>query len=182
MATETIAAIVDADRRAGRVRPRLRSGGDVYFRVRSYAGYGKLSNRRPRNGPGRGGGLAEPQGGARSTSRSGRRHKAGRGHQPGTRPGARAAPAGTSSARRWPRQELGAVLRRSTAAAPTSSSPTTRTRSPSPGGRGGRFARVWMHNGMVESTRREDVEIGGQHLPALRGAGSLRARGAWSPI
>ena len=34
-----------------------------------------------------------------------------------------------------------------------------------------------MHNGMVETGRGEDVEVGGQHLPALRGARSVRARG-----
>ena len=28
------------------------------------------------------------------------------------------------------------------------------------------FAHVWMHNGMVDVGGGEDVEIGGQHLPA----------------
>ena len=47
-------------------------------------------------------------------------------------------------------QELGAASR-STAAAPTWSSPTTRTRSPSPRRRGRPLARIWMHNGMIET-------------------------------
>ena len=45
-ASETIDAIVDADRGADRRRATpTRRGGDVYFRVASFDGYGKLSNR-----------------------------------------------------------------------------------------------------------------------------------------
>ncbi len=33
------------------------------------------------------------------------------------------------------------------------------------------FAQIWMHNGMIENGSGEDVEVRGQHLPALRGAG-----------
>ena len=40
---------------------------------------------------------------------------------------------------------------------------------------GERFARVWMHNGMLRLTRREDVQVARQHRGARRGA---RARGA----
>ena len=35
---------------------------------------------------------------------------------------------------------------------------------------GRRFARVWAHNGMLELARREDVEVRGEHRPALRRA------------
>ena len=59
---------------------------------------------------------------------------------------------------------------RSTAAARTSSSPTTRTRSPRPR-RPAAAARPDLdaqRDG--PDRRREDVEVGGQHLPALRGA------------
>ena len=43
--------------------------------------------------------------------------------------------------------------------------------------RGVPLARIWMHNGMVRIGRGEDVEVGRQHLPALRGARPLRPRG-----
>ena len=116
----------------------------------------------------------------RSTSRSGRRASRTR-TRPGPRPGARAAPAGTSSARRWPRS-CSAPTSRSTAAARTSSSPTTRTRSPRPRRRAGvPLARIWMHNGMVQHRRGEDVEVARQHLPALRGARPVRRARRWSP-
>ena len=55
----------------------------------------------------------------------------------------------------------------STAAAPTWSSRTTRTRSPRPRRRAAQpLAAIWMHNGMVQHGRREDGEVGGQHLAA----------------
>ena len=40
------------------------------------------------------------------------------------------------------------------------------------------LARLWVHNGMVRLTRREDGQVGRQHLPAARGARRLRARRA----
>ncbi len=64
-------------------------------------------------------------------------------------PWGRGGPGGTSSARRWPRRCWGPTSR-STAAAATSSSPTTRTRPPRPGPRTATpLARLWVHNGMV---------------------------------
>ena len=39
------------------------------------------------------------------------------------------------------------------------------------------FARIWMHNGMIETDAAKMSKIGGEHLSALRGARSLRARG-----
>ena len=47
LASETIAEIVELIEALIESRPRLRVGGDVYFRVRSFPGYGKLSNRDP---------------------------------------------------------------------------------------------------------------------------------------
>ena len=47
--------------------------------------------------------------------------------------------------------------------------------------RGVPLARIWMHNGMVQMADGEDVEVGRQHLPALRGARPLRAARRWSP-
>ena len=44
--------------------------------------------------------------------------------------------------------------------------------------RGRPLARIWMHNGMVQAgSRREDVEVARQHLPARRGDRRLRRRG-----
>ena len=66
----------------------------------------------------------------RATSRCGSRRKSAR-TPPGTRRGGRVAPAGTSSALRWPRSSS-ATSSRSTEAEPTCGSRTTRTSSPSP--------------------------------------------------
>ena len=111
--------------------------GDVYFRVRSLPEYGELSHRdvdEMDQGEGVEGADRKED---RSTSRCGRRRSPSRTPR-GTRRGAAAAPAGTSSARPWPRRCSGSSSR-STAAGSTSSSPTTRTRrrrrSPPAGGR-----------------------------------------------
>ena len=97
---------------------------------------------------GRGGRGRAAASATRSTSRSGRRRRRGR-TPPGTRPGAAAGPAGTSSARRW-RRRCSASASTSTAAARTSSSPTTRTRRRRRrAARGEPLTRLWMHNGMV---------------------------------
>ena len=74
------------------------SGGDVFFDVTKDPGYGKLSNRRPDEQQGEGGGAASKKRNAgRLRPLESRPSRASR---PGTAPGARAAPAGTSSARR----------------------------------------------------------------------------------
>ena len=100
-------------------------------RCASFDGYGKLSNRPPdQMRAGRGRRRRRAQAESPRTSRSGRPTRRAR-TPPGARPGASAGPAGTSSARRWPRRSS-APTSRSTAAAPTWSSPTTRTRSPRP--------------------------------------------------
>ena len=47
LATETIEGIVTLIAELVEAGHAYESGGDVYFRVRSFDGYGKLSNRRP---------------------------------------------------------------------------------------------------------------------------------------
>ena len=110
----------------------------------------------------------------RSTSPSGRRTRRAR-TPAGTRPGARAGPAGTSSARRWPRR-AGRLLR--------DPRRRLRPRLPPPRERdrpvrgGGAAVRPDLDAQRDDrDRRREDVEIRGQHLPAVRGARSVWARG-----
>ena len=99
----------------------------------------------------------------------------GRGHVLGRRRGAAGGRAGTSSARRWPRS-CWAWSSTSTAAASTSSSRTTRTRRRRRWPRAGsRWRALWMHNGMLQLGRREDVQVGRQHPRARRGARRGRA-------
>jgi cysteinyl-tRNA synthetase len=102
--------------------------GDVYFRVRSDPGYGRLSGRKLESMDQGRGWRAPSSSRTRSTSRCGRRRSPMR-TPLGTRRGGRAAPAGTSSARRWP-SSSSASASTSTAAGRTSCSPTTRTRPP----------------------------------------------------
>ena len=118
LASETIGQIVEL------IQALIDSGsayaveGDVYFRVRSDPRYGELSHRSvDDDGPGRGRRGRRSSRRTRSTSRSGRRRRRAR-TPPGTRPGAAAGRAGTSSARRWPRS-CSASASTSTAAATT---------------------------------------------------------------
>jgi cysteinyl-tRNA synthetase len=123
--------------------------GHVLFAVDSYAGYGALSGRS----------TEDMIAGARVEVAPFKRNpmdfvlwKPSTDDLPaGTAPGAGAAPAGTSNARPWRRRSW-ARASTSTAAASTSSSPTTRTRSPNPPAPTpkGEFARVWMHNEMLQ--------------------------------
>ena len=107
------------------------SGGDVYFRVRSFDGYGKLSNRDPDDmDQGEEAGTAElkedPLDFALWKARKEGEDTAWPSPWGDGPPGLahRVLGDGREAARRW--------TSRSTAAAPTSSSPTTRTRSPRP--------------------------------------------------
>ena len=108
LATETIAEIVELIEDLIDGGHAYESGGDVYFRVRSFDGYGKLSNRDPDEmDQGEEAGSAAAQGGpARLRALEGA--QGGRGHVLALARGARAGPAGTSSARRWPRSCSGA--------------------------------------------------------------------------
>ena len=117
------------DRDADRPRPRLRGRGPRPLRR------GELPRLRPLRQPlaRRDAGRRPRRGGALQARPDGLRALEALERRPspaGPRPGATAAPAGTSSARRCPRR-CSAPPSTSTAAASTSSSPTTRTRSPS---------------------------------------------------
>ena len=174
-ATETIPEIVAFIERARRTRPRVRGRAATSTSAsRAFPSYGRLS--RPAARPGRGAG-AEPAQGGPARLRALEGEQAGRGHVRGTRRGARAGRAGTSSARRWPRS-CSARRSRSTAAGSTSSSRTTRTSSPSRAALGHEFAQIWMHNGMLQLHRREDVEVGRQHRDDPRGARRVGPRDA----
>ena len=102
--------------------------GDVYFRVSHWQEYGRLSGQKPIRWRSRSRTRARR---IRATSRSGRRTSRTR-TPGGTRPGAAAGRAGTSSARRWLPSCSGRSSR-STAAGSTSSSRIMRTSSPSRG-------------------------------------------------
>ena len=99
LATETIAGIVALIADLVESGHAYESGGDVYFRVRSFDGYGKLSNRRPEDMD-----QGEEAGSAslkedRARLRPLEGAQGGRGHQLGLALGPGAARPGTSSAR-----------------------------------------------------------------------------------
>ena len=130
LATETIGEILELIAELIDTGHAYESGGDVYFKVRSFAPTGSsptgarrtwTRERRP---------ARSRSSRTRLTSRSGRRIRRARTRN-GTRPGGRAGLVGTSSARPWPRLSWGHPSR-STAAVPIWFSPITRTRSPSP--------------------------------------------------
>ncbi len=136
LATETIAGIVALIAELVEGGHAYESGGDVYFRVRSFGEYGKLSNRRPEEMD------QGEEAGTASLKEDPLDFALWKAHKPGEdtswdSPWGPVARAGTSSARRWPRPSS-APRSRSTAVAPTSSFPTTRTRSPSRRRRDGR--------------------------------------------
>ena len=164
------------DRGADRVGHAYESGGDVYFRVRSFDGYGKLSNRDPDEmDQGEEAGTRRAQGEpARLRALEGA--QARRGQRLGLAVGRGAARAGTSSARRWPRR-CSAPTSRSTAAARTCL-PPPRERDRADRGGARRAARADLDAQRDDPDGRgEDVEVGRQHLPALRGDRPLRRRG-----
>ncbi len=151
------------------------SGGDVYFRVASFEGYGKLSNRRPEDmdqGEEAGRRVAE---GEPARLRPLESPEGGRGHRLGLALGPRPPRLahrvlgdGRARARpllRDPRRRLG----------PRLPPPRERDR-PVRGGRP-RLRPPLDAQRHGRDRRGEDVEVGGQHLPALGGARPLRARG-----
>ena len=96
---------------------------------------------------------------------------------PGTRRGAAAGRAGTSSARRWPRTCSGRVVRdprrRPRPLFPHHENELAQSRA-----LGHDFARIWAHNGLAPVHRREDVEVGRQRRHDPRGARHVGPRGA----
>ena len=184
LATETIEEIVALISDLIESGHAYESGGDVYFRVRSFDGYGKLSNRSPEDMD------QGEEAGTESLKEEPLDFALWKAHKEGEdtswdspwgqgRPGwhiecSAMAEAELGPSLRDPRRRLGPRL------------PPSRERDRAVrGGAGVPLARIWMHNGMVETRRREDVEVRGQHLPALRGARPLRSRGRrrciWSP-
>ncbi len=126
--------------------------GDVYFRVRSDADYG-TPVAPPLDDMDQGEGVE----GAERKQRSARLRavegaQAGRGHRLGRRRGDRAGPAGTSSARRWPRSSSGVGFDihggGSDLVFPHHENEAAQTRA----ARGEELAQLWMHNGMIQST------------------------------
>ena len=94
----------------------------------------------------------------------------GRGHRLALALGRRAARAGTSSARRWPRRCWALDFEihggGSDLVFPHHENEIAQTEA----ARGQPLARIWMHNGMVRDGRREDGQVGRQHPAAARGA------------
>ena len=129
------------------------AGGDVYFDVRSHPSYGELSGQRPDAMQ-----PAEDTGAKRDVLDFALWKGAKPGEPSGTRRGARAGRAGTSSARRWPRS-TSARPSTSTAAASTWSSRTTRTSWRSRARRVTTFARFWLHHGLLNTGGVEDEQV-----------------------
>ena len=164
------------DRRAGRVRPRLRGRrrrllpGPQLRRLRQ-----ALQPRPRADGPGRGGGLGAREG-EPARLRPLESDQGGRGHQLGLALGP--GPAGLAhrvlgdgrggAGRRLldPRRRLGPGL------------PPPRERDRPVGvGRGGPFAQLWMHNGMVRTGAEKMSKSEGNIFQLSRGAGPVWARG-----
>ena len=151
------------------------SSGDVYFRVRSFAEYGKLSNRRPED-------MDQGEEAGSATLKEDRLDfalwKANKEGEDTSwdSPWGPGRPAWHIECSVMAEKELGASFAihggGSDLVFPHHENEIAQSESA-----GRPFARIWMHNGMVDVGGREDVEIGGQHLPALRGARSVRARG-----
>ena len=157
-----------------------RRGGDVYFRVRSLRRLRRaLAPRRRPDGPGRGRRGRRSQGGpARLRAVEGA--EGGRGHLLGLALGPRAGRAGTSSARRWPRS-CSASSSTSTAAAidlvfPHHENEAAQTLA---GARQAARADLDAQRD-APARRREDVQVGGQHPRAARGARRGRPATRWS--
>ena len=113
----------------------------------------------------------------RSTSRCGRRRRRAR-TPPGTRRGAAAGPAGTSSARRWPRSCSGVDFEvhggGSDLVFPHHENEAAQTAA----ARGAPLARIWMHNGMLQwATEKMAKSVGNISLlhEALDECGPRRA-------
>ena len=110
----------------------------------------------------------------RATSRSGRRRSSAR-TRTGRRRGAKAGPAGTSSARRWPRSCSGRAFEIHGGGLdlvfPHHENEVAQSRALGHG-----FADIWVHNGILQLARRQDVEVAREHRHDPRGARPLGAR------
>jgi hypothetical protein len=156
------------------------AGGAVYFDVATFPRFGEVSHFDEPTAcwpwpPNTGATPTTPASATHSTSSCGSRRSPM--SPPGSRVGARVAPAGTSSARRWPSVSSGRPLT-STAAVGTWSSPTTSARRPSPSRSPARpFVRHWLHVGPGGPGRDEDVQVPGQSGLRGRPAEGVGGRG-----
>ena len=151
LASETIGEIIDlieALIERGHAYP---ADGDVYFSVRSFADYGKLSNRRLdelRRPTGRARRASGAASATRSTSRCGRRRSRAR-TRPGTRPGGAGGPGWHIECSAMAEAILGLDFDihggGSDLIFPHHENEIAQTEA----GRGRPLARLWMHNGMV---------------------------------
>ena len=181
LASETLAeivALIEALIEAGHAYP---SGGDVYFSVRSFDGYGKLSNRRLED-------LAPQDQGEPEEEQALKRDPLDfalwKAHKPDEdtawdspwgrgRPGLAHRVLGDGG--EGPRPRLRGARRRLW----TSCSRTTRTRSPRPRRRRGQpLARIWMHNGMIRFGEEKMAKSVGNVTTARRRARPPRPRRA----
>ncbi len=148
LATETIGGIVDLIGALIERGHAYESGGDVYFRVRSFAEYGALSNRGRRTWTR--GRRRERRRSRRipSTSRSGRRPKRAKTRR-GSRRGAPGGPGWHIECSAMAERELGVPFAihggGSDLVFPHHENEIAQTAA----GRGRPLARIWMHNGMV---------------------------------
>ncbi len=148
------------------------SDGDVYYRVRSYPEYGAPLPPEARRG--RASRSRTPARRTHGTSRSGRRTSPVRTRR-GSHPGGTAARAGTSSARRCPRSTSGPSFEIHGGGMdlvfPHHENEIAQSRA-----LGHDFARIWMHNGMLEHGRGGDAQVRRQRRAPDGGARPVRAR------
>ena len=174
-ATETVDGIIELIAELIEDGNAYESGGDVYFRVRSFPGYGKLSNRRPE----------DMDQGEEAGSASLKEERLDFALWKATKEGEDTSwespwgpgrPAWHIECSVMAERELGASFAvhggGSDLVFPHHENEIAQSESA-----GRPFAHVWMHNGMVDAGGGEDVEIGGEHLPAEGGPRPLRARG-----
>ena len=149
LATETIDGIVALIAELIEGGHAYESGGDVYFRVRSFDGYGKLSNRRTEDMD------QGEEAGSASLKEDPLDFALWKAHKQGEdtswdSPWGPGGPAGTSSARRWPRPSWAPSFAihggGSDLVFPHHENEIAQSEAA-----GRPFARVWMHNGMIEA-------------------------------
>ena len=168
---ELIEALIERGHAYGR-------GGDVYFRVRSLAGYGELSHRdvdQMDQGEGIEGAdrKEDPLDFALWKAQQARR-----GHRLGLAVGPRPARAGTSSARRWPRSCSALDFEIHGGGADLLFPHHENEAAQTLAGRGEPLARDLDAQRDDRAGRREDVQVARQHRAAARGARRARPRHA----
>ena len=175
LATETIEGIVALIAELVEAGHAYESGGDVYFRVRSFEGYGKLSNRRTEDMD------QGEEAGSASLKEDPLDFALWKAHKEGEdtswdSPWGPGRPGWHIECSAMAEAELGASFAihggGSDLVFPHHENEIAQSEAA-----GRPFARGLDAQRDDRDRRREDVEVGGQHLSALRGARSLRARG-----